>query len=919
MEVRYGWINLVIAAVLAAGAQASTLWTNRAVTGDWNDAANWSDGVPAVNGEAYFCRPSGTNFVVRVTPPADFAGTVVVSNYQGGVTTAEYNNGRPSLMLSLDGAADATWTVKGNGHLVATDGIADRISPDFIGLVEVRKGMSFTVPQNLNAKVALVGAGELNLTSNEQLAQARAFAGKVNLPNGSGLVVEDTGLLANHTLTIGDGDTLTLEPQSTAFGTVRRFGFGAEADQWTYNGTAWRVGTLKSGPYSPEPPYVTADNVLVLTDDPAQVHTVWYTNRMFRVTDDIGCTFRWTPNLPTDSRIRKEGRNQCQSGNFTISFQSTSPTNCILPTTMSDSMQRNNQATRNWGFTMYTYQGEKNAHFSWIVSGTKAGWDACIVDRTTDISLAQAIDFTVAVNRGVMTVTMEQDGKSLTVRKDFSTAFSTFNAGGVWFGLGGSSDTWGEADATVATPWIRHEISNFSGWYRDPLEGGWEPIANEEKYTTFNETNWDIKRHVSNGNGRSSHDTLTGNACLDADGGFSILPTDYYAQTIAFSRSFVPKNKPLRYAMEFDSTANLPKGNWQGMSFMPFGSNNGVDGWDGYANSGAGWKFYSSGVGGCLYGFAFQWNIYNGSGEWTYGWVFGKTEIQATRTNVVGPTYATGDVSRTDAGRGATPKDVRYDFIYDPRGTFTQILSTDPANTANSANGGCFEGSFQVPAGWMEGFEKWKAERSSVIGFRGQCASTDIYTLKFRKFRLFQMTSAQAGDFAGRVCVPSGAAASVAAGGLMDGQTAEVASFGTADLAAGATLTVKPSGTSTKASVAKVVSAGDATLKAGAGAEVRVGDIELTRAGSGAGLALDGAVSLGDAFTLTVPSAWRETRPASVTAVDASGVTGGFALAPANIVVRDADGELPSGKYTLSVRSNRLVISFAQGTCILFR
>ena len=68
-----------------------------------------------------------------------------------------------------------------------------------------------------------------------------------------------------------------------------------------------------------------------------------------------------------------------------------------------------------------------------------------------------------------------------------------------------------------------------------------------------------------------------------------------------------------------------------------------------------------------------------------------------------------------------------------------------------------------------------------------------------------------------------------------------------------------------------------------------------------------------------MPSAWRETRPASVTVVDASAAAGGFALAPADVVVRDADGVLPSGKYTLSVRSNRLVLSFAQGTCILFR
>ena len=898
---------------LSLDASATTRWQNRMMTGDWNMAANWTEGVPAADGSAYFCRPSGTNFVVNVTPAADFTGTIIVSNYQGGVSTAEYDNARPSLMLSLGGAANATWTVKGNGHLVATEGIADRISPDFVGIIEVKKGSSFTVPQNLNAKVSLVGAGDLTLAAGSQLAQTRAFAGKVNLPDATGLVVEDTGLLANRSLTVGDGDTLTLEPQSTAFGAIRRFGFGDEADQWTYNGTAWRVGPEKVAPYSAEPPYVTADNVLMLTDDPAQVHTVWYTNRMFRVTDDIGCTFRWTPNLPSDSRIRKAGYNQCQSGNFTISFQSSSPTNCILPKTMSDAMERNNQAIRNWGFTMYTYQGAQNAHFSWIVSGAKGGWDACIVDRTTEISLAKPIDFTVAVNKGVMTVTMEQDGKSMTVQKDFSTAFSTFNAGGAWFGLGGASDTWGDSDATISTPWVKHEISNFNGWYRDPLEGGWEPIENEEKYTTFNETNWDLKRHVSNGNGRNSHATLTGNACLDADGGFSILPTDYYAQTIAFSKTALPtgaKTKPLKYEMAFDNTAKLKSGNWMGMAFMPFGSNNAYSGWDGYTESGSGWQFCKD----WIYGFAFNWKIVDGSGYWSYGHVFGKSVVAATDKNVLAASTAAGVVSKAT---WESPKDVRYDFLYDPRGTFMQVISVDPTGTQN---GSCYVGTFQVPSDWMEGFGKWKTERNSVIGFRGQCASSEIYTLKFRKFRLMQMTSAQAGELGTVLNVAANASATVKAGELMDGQTVAVARFAAADLAKGATLTVKPATSATKAAVGKVVSGGAATFAAGSGAAVSVGDVTLTGDDTDTGVTLTGNVAFGDTLTLTVPSAWRHTRHGVVTAIDASGATAGLgSLTADKVVVRDEDGVIPAKKYDLEIRNGKLFVNLTHGMAILLR
>lgn len=917
---RIGLAGLTVAAFAAVvgltlDASATTRWKNQIMTGDWNTAANWTDGVPASDGVAYFCSPSGTNFVVNVTPPADFTGTIIVSNYQGAVTTDEYANLRPSLMLTLGNAASASWTVKGNGHLVATEGLAERLSPDFAGIVEVKKGSSFTVPQNLNAAVSLVGAGELTLAAGSQLAQARAFAGKVNLPDAADLVVEDTGLLANRSLTVGDGNTLTLEPQSTAFGAIRRFGFGDEADRWTYNGTAWRVGPAKVAPYSAEPPYVTADNVLMLTDDPAQVHTVWYTNRMFRVTDDIGCTFRWTPNLPSDSRIRKAGYNQCQSGNFTISFQSTSPTNCILPKTMSDTMERSNQATRNFGLTMYTYQENQNAHFSWIQTGNKGGVGESIIDQTTEISLAKPIDFTVVVSKGVMTVTMVQDGKSLTVQKTFLTNFNTFNAGGAWFGLGGSSDTWGDSDATVATPWVKHEISNFNGWYRDPLEGGWEPIADEEKYTTINETNWDLKRHVENGNGRSSHATLTGNACLDADGGFSILPTDYYAQTLAFSKTYVPKTKPLKYSMEFDNVAAFPTGNWQGMSFMPFGSNNGVDGWDGYSTSSGGWKFFTSGHGGYLYGFAFQWNIYNGSGEWAYGRVFGKNVVTATDKDVNEAAYAAGVVSRNDSGRATSPKDVRLDFLYDPRGTFTHVLSTDPVGTAN---GNCFVGTFQVPDDWKTGFEAWKTGRNSLIGFRGQCSSTDIYTLKFKKFRLLQMTSAQAGELGTVLNVAANASATVKAGELMDGQTVQVARFAAADLAKGATLTVKPATSATKAAVGKIVSAGGATLAATSGASVSVGDIELTGADTDTGVTLAGAVALGGTLTVKVPAAWRKTRSGWVTLVDASAATGALPAAEA-ITLQTEDGVLPTKKYLLQVSDGKVKALFGLGMAILVR
>ena len=906
-------MGLVGAAAFAAvvgltlDASATTRWKNQLTTGDWNVAANWTDGVPAANGEACFYRPSGTNFLLTVTPPTDFTGTIIVSNNIAGVSGDSYQNSRFYLMLSLNVLDGAQWKVKGNGHLVATEGIAERVDPAFVGLIEVRKGTSFIAPSTLNSSVSFIGTGTLTLTAASQVEQTKAFAGKVILPDGNA-TYSNTATLADHTVTLANGGTMTLEPNDIAFGSIRRFDFGNAGEDWSFNGTAWRVGTLKSGPYSPLPPYLRDDGVLMLTDDPAQVHSVWYTNRLFRATDDIGMKFTWTPDMPNPSRITKEGRTQTQSGNFSIMFQSASPTNVRLPQSMSDLFERSVQATNCWGFTMYTYQNEKNAHWSWLVNGSKAGTADSIQQKTTGIVLTKPIDFTVTVNRGVMTVTMDQGGESLSMRHDFTTAFDTLNAGGMYFGFGGCSDTWGESDATVGTPWVRHEVSNFDGWYRDPLEGGWEPIADEEKYTTIDEDHWTITR-LTKASSSAPWVTNTGNACLNADGSFDLMPALTRAYTILFSKEYIlDKTKPLKYSFDiYNKDTLFNTGNWPGLAFMLLGSNNKETNWDGKDNSSTGWEFKT-----WIYGFAFNLDLASGKGYFRYGRVFG-TKDNVNNSDASGPIY-TG-VMRNDSARQLSNKDIRFDFLYDPRGSISQITSSDPRG---KGNGGCSYNVFTLPDSWLPGFEKWKTERKSVIGLKSRTASTDYVQMRINSFRLLQMTSAEAGDFAGTLQVAANASASVAAGELMAGQTSRVATFGTADLAKGSALTVKPVTSATKVGVAKVVSAGGATLAAAAGASVSVGDIELTGADTDTGVTLSGAVALGGTLTVKVPAAWRKTRSGWVTLVDASAATGALPAAEA-ITLQTEDGVLPTKKYLLQVSDGKVKALFGLGMAILVR
>lgn len=871
---------------------------------DWNVATNWSAGVPAANGTALFKCSSGNAYNVKVTPPSSFVGTILVSNNLSGVSTESYLNNRFSKMVTLGVADGASWIVAGNGHVVATDGIAARLGPKFDGLLEVRKGTSLTIPASLNSAVKVIGAGTVALASASQTAQTKLFAGTVVLPDGD-VTYTDTSLLAGHDVMMANGKTVTLDPNDIAFGSIRTFDFKNNESDWSYNGTAWRVGTLKSGPYSPEPPYVR-DNVLYMTDDPAQVHTVWYTNRLFRYTDSIGAKFTWTPKVPKDSRIAKEGRAQTQSGNFSIVFQDASPTSVKMPSSPTTPFERNVQSDYNWGFTMYTYQGDNNAHWSWLVNGSKPGQTISLHQKDVEITLVKPIDFTVTVDNGFMAVTMEQEGKSMTVCHNFGTTFSVCNAGGLYFGLSGCSDTWSDLDATVGTPWMIQEISGFKGWYRDPLEGGWTAFPNEEAFTKINGTNWDIKR-ISKVGG-----TTEGDACLNSDGSIDFLPATSNVFTIMMSKTSINrayKSKPIKYSFDiYNGVTKFPVGNWPGISFLIMGSKNNST-WSSSLTYSSNWDW-----GEWKYGFAFDWNLANGQGQWKYGHIFASgTTIAATDKAGNGPTYSW--VSRGDSFRNYEDRDVRVDFIYDPRGIFSQIISTDPRNRNF---GQCSYNVYQMPAEWMEGFQSWKNGRDNFIGIRAKAASTDIYEMKLRKFRLMQMTSAEAGKL-GTLKVPTGVSSTIAAGDLMEGQTSRVATFDAADLSQGATLIVKPVTGATKVGIDKVIASGAATLSAATGATVEVGEVALDGDSSDSGLALSGNVALGNTISVTIPSSWRSNRNGWMTLIDVSAATTGSSIDPDSVILRDEAGEIPARKRLLRVDGNKLMASFGVGMAIIVR
>ena len=287
----------------ASGGSLRT-WCGPSGEQDWSAATNWVDNIVATGDDvAYFPQNSayhsnGTGkrrYWFKVAPPPDFTGVILTTNEFASkdfYSNNEYYNQAFLPTVELETGNGAAWTVSGDGGVVATAGIEAHIAPSFAGVIDVRKGCEFSVPDNLNSAVRFVGAGTLKLSKGTQFRQAERFAGNVVLPEGESVSGADLTGLQSASVQLADGQTLSFDPGELAMRPVLPIESFADAPgKWTFNGTTYAEGNIPSGPFNPLPPYVQ-NGELWLTDEPAQIHSVWYTNRMFRVTDDWGDEFQ---------------------------------------------------------------------------------------------------------------------------------------------------------------------------------------------------------------------------------------------------------------------------------------------------------------------------------------------------------------------------------------------------------------------------------------------------------------------------------------------------------------------------------------------------------------------------------------------------------------------------------------------------
>ena len=900
---------LVISSVMPCAAAVRT-WCGPSGEQDWNAATNWVDeAVPTGSDTAYFphnaaYHPNNTGkrrYWFKVTPPSDFTGTVLTTNEFWSVDgqSLSYLNRSFRTRLELGVEDGAAWTVAGDGVVVVTDGIADRLSSSFAGTLDVRAGDTFTVPTAINGKVRFTGAGTLALSSGSQFVQAEAFAGTIILPASESVSGANLLPLQNSSLQMADGQTLSFDADALAMRPVSKMESFVEApEKWSFNGTTWAEGNIPSGPLNPDPPYVL-DGELWLTDEPAQIHTAWYTNRTFRLTDDWGMSFTYWPELPSGTRIttepREDGktRTHCISGYFGILFSRVSPTNVGY---RASSDGRISLAYDARGFIFDLYRDDPQAKVMWITENNYNTYRSMHESEIGGIKLNEKMDVTVSMIGGEMTVTLVQDGKSISFSHDYST-MGTRAAEGCYVGFGGSTGWWGDG---YAVPWARNRISNFRAWYRDETDGeGWEPVDNSASFAIDDASKWaNIKIAWT-----SPTVATTNNAALFAADGVHLTDSAPTNCAYIISKAYPCKRSvPLHFSYRFKTTDPVWTATVDGPVAFLFGSNN-----DSTKSNGAKWD--TSHFGNWTSGLDWIWNVNTGAISLNYTTGGGKR----SEVSLVDSVGSMGNSAV--AGMRSPEKDLRADFVWNPNGTFKAFASISACD--HTGDGRCGSRTYASITS-RDGYATFTNRNDWSVGVKASCRSKSYAAITLTELSIRKLVAAVGGS-AGKVAVPAGASAAINAGDEIDGQTAPVLALDALELGAGATLTVRPESSQTRVKVASVESSG-ATLAAANGATVMLGDsLSFDAAPTSTGLTLAGSVVCGERLSLVVPDSWRRYRNGPIVAIDASGISGSFDVDPESVTVATGNGSLSDGKYSVSVRQKQLLLTFGKGFSFIVR
>ena len=896
----------------ASGGSLRT-WCGPSGEQDWSASTNWVDGLVAMtNDTAYFPQNSayhsnGTGkrrYWFKVAPPPDFTGVILTTNEFASkdfYSNNEYYNQAFLPTVELEAGNGAAWTVSGDGGVVATAGIEAHIAPSFAGVVDVRKGGVFSAPDDLNSAVRFIGSGTLQLSRGHQIRQVGSFAGNVVLPQDDPVSDADLAALQSSAVRLADGQTLSFDPGELAMRPVLPIESFADAPgKWTFNGTTYAEGNIPSGPFNPLPPYVL-DGELWLTDEPAQIHSAWYTNRMFRITDDWGMSFRYWPELPSGTRITAEKRadgktrSHCISGNFGILFSGNSPVN-VGNYAGSDIQLAENA----YGFVIDLYRSDPKPKIMWMAKSVRTKYRS-MYEEEIGIKLNAAMDVTVSMMKGIMTVTLEQDGKSASYSHDFTSMQRKF-ANGVYVGFAAYTSWWGD-DKDMA--WARNRISNFSGWSRSDADGpGWTEIDNAADFSIYDSEKWSHRKVTR----ISSTAETTNNAALFVDGGIQMTDSVSNNASVVISKKTFNLSRPMRFKCRFKSSEPYWRSDAHAYISFLFGQNNVST-----LGSAAKWAgtYYNNNFGTWSQGIDLVWDPNYGYQTLSYSYHTntGKRVSLASHSESFGATAST-----LCAATFPPEKDICADLIWNPSGSFKFIASVGSRDLSKDGRSG-----YRTWNG-LDGYERYAefTNRSLSVGVTALCRETSYAALTLEELKVMRM-NAVAGGNVSKITVPAGASSSVKAGEAVEGQTLPVVTIGNLDLETASSLAINPERASTKVNVGAVTSDG-ASIVAAEGATVALeGDCTFESGPESVGLTLVGNIVFGDDVSLTIPASWKEFRGGPVVVLDGSEMAGSLSLDVSRIVLKDVNGTIDPSRYILTVSDKRLLIDFRNGLSVVIR
>ena len=541
---------------------------------DWNDAGSWSGGVPVGTDTAIIVpietEKSGhtyrMNSIFRMTPSADFAGTISIKN-SGDPIGAPSNCALP-LNVALTVLDGAQWTVEGDAVLIATPGVDARVSTDkFTGVIDVPAGVSFTVPATLDPAVRFIGSGELVLSDSAMFDRCALFSGSIRF-NGTSFTVSQFAQLVGGNFTLNNGQTLSVSPQTVALGGVRAMAPLTDDGAWDFSGVTWHAGPEQK-PFPSEFPLYEGDD-LVLTDSPAQHRIVTYKERKFKLSDTWHLEFTVVPDasdvwLPGSWGVRPSG----MVGVFFAPEKPTSVPRQMLPANANDGIyggylyfnRKDNAQGFRWKHTWLSQPGIS----TWTYGSDEAKFpesgvanDVYLESQMDGIDLRLPIDVAVSCEKGVVSFAFKQNGKSFSVIRDYSALLKvTTEVLGVYQPLkeetgytlmiAGSTD-FCPASTSQTKPWQKQTIRNFRGWWWNRYESPWQDKS-VDGFSTIDGTNWKL----------STYDGSVSPVLKDAEeldrctetGGYRMLKRHNNQVTSLHSRNVVSASEPVLVTFDY--------------------------------------------------------------------------------------------------------------------------------------------------------------------------------------------------------------------------------------------------------------------------------------------------------------------------------------------------------------------------------